>query len=199
MNICMDILKLLLLVIMCLRSLCEAVPLPKDGSNRALPTVHVENISPPLGQNVVVHCQAPHNIPVIGVKWIRPDLEKKYVAYWRDGRMDPGNQHPSFKDRTEMQASQINDGDLSVVLMNVSSTDNGRYEAFMKIKTNSIVETKPICVVNLMTAPDASAGDKQTGDKKTGDNVSRIESGYFGFLILFCFVPVFVVFVFRKF
>lgn len=45
---------------------------------------------------------------------------------YRDGRPDPGNQHPSFKDRVELKG--MKDGDASVVLKNVTVSDTGTYE-----------------------------------------------------------------------
>uniref|UniRef100_A0A3Q3M340 Ig-like domain-containing protein n=1 Tax=Mastacembelus armatus TaxID=205130 RepID=A0A3Q3M340_9TELE len=68
------------------------------------------------------------HLTILTVEWTRPDLGTDYVFLYQDGRFDPDNQHPSFKERVELKDSQMKDGDVSVTLKNVTFTDNGTYE-----------------------------------------------------------------------
>ncbi|KAL4008491.1 hypothetical protein ACER0C_002343 [Sarotherodon galilaeus] len=79
------------------------------------------------GQDVSLTCQAPNNI-IIFVKWSRADLEDEYVLMYRDGHIDPANQHPSFKNRVDLQDRQMKDGDVSLILKDVTINDAGTYE-----------------------------------------------------------------------
>ncbi|KAL4008650.1 hypothetical protein ACER0C_002502 [Sarotherodon galilaeus] len=79
------------------------------------------------GQDVTLTCRAPNN-NIIVVKWSRADLGDKYVLLYRDGHFVPDNQHPSFKNRVDLQDRQMKDGDVSLILKDVTINDTGRYE-----------------------------------------------------------------------
>ncbi|KAL4008560.1 hypothetical protein ACER0C_002412 [Sarotherodon galilaeus] len=78
------------------------------------------------GQEVTLRCQDPNN-SIRGVKWIRPDLVPQYVLLYQDGNFDPSNQHPSFKNRVDLQDRQMKDGDVSLILRDVTINDTGTY------------------------------------------------------------------------
>ncbi|KAL4008242.1 hypothetical protein ACER0C_002094 [Sarotherodon galilaeus] len=90
------------------------------------------------GGSTNLSCRAPNN-DFLSVKWIRADLGEKYVFLYRDvdvdtnnqlswdGNFDPTNQHPSFKNRVDLQDRQMNDGDVSLILNNVTTNDTGTY------------------------------------------------------------------------
>uniref|UniRef100_A0A8C9XV08 Ig-like domain-containing protein n=1 Tax=Sander lucioperca TaxID=283035 RepID=A0A8C9XV08_SANLU len=79
------------------------------------------------GDDVILPCQADGS-SIRAVEWTRPDLEPEYVLLYRDGHLDPTNQHPSFKDRVELVDRDLKDGDVSLTLKNVSRHDAGTYE-----------------------------------------------------------------------
>ncbi|XP_030580132.1 butyrophilin-like protein 8 [Archocentrus centrarchus] len=87
-----------------------------------------ETITAESGQNVTLTCRAPNSNNINTMEWHRPDLEPVYVLLFRDGHVDPDNQHPSFKDRVDLQDRQMKDGDVSVILKNVTVNDTGTYE-----------------------------------------------------------------------
>ncbi|XP_032439704.1 immunoglobulin superfamily member 3-like isoform X3 [Xiphophorus hellerii] len=93
----------------------------------APPPVH-KNISAVPGQSVSLPCRLPNNKPVVFVKWTRPDLEPEDVLLFRDEQPDPENQHPSFRNRVELQDRRMKDGDVSLLLSNVTTSDSGKYE-----------------------------------------------------------------------
>uniref|UniRef100_A0A3B4F0P5 Ig-like domain-containing protein n=1 Tax=Pundamilia nyererei TaxID=303518 RepID=A0A3B4F0P5_9CICH len=80
------------------------------------------------GQNVTLTCRAPQGKPIRAVKWSRADLGDKYVLLYRDELFDQTNQHPSFKNRVDLQDRQMKDGDVSLILKDVTINDAGTYE-----------------------------------------------------------------------
>ncbi|XP_039902741.1 putative butyrophilin subfamily 2 member A3 isoform X1 [Simochromis diagramma] len=91
-----------------------------------------KNITAESGQDVTLTCRAPNNnITIIVVKWSRADLGDKYVFVFRDGRCEPDDQHPSFKNRVDLQDRQMKDGDVSLILRNVTIDDTGTYECYV--------------------------------------------------------------------
>uniref|UniRef100_A0A669EB94 Ig-like domain-containing protein n=1 Tax=Oreochromis niloticus TaxID=8128 RepID=A0A669EB94_ORENI len=79
-------------------------------------------------KNVTLTCQAPNNNTIIIVEWSRADLGDKYVLLYRNERFDPDNQHPSFKNRVDLKDRQMKDGDVSLILKDVTINDTGTYE-----------------------------------------------------------------------
>uniref|UniRef100_A0A3Q3JJ23 Ig-like domain-containing protein n=1 Tax=Monopterus albus TaxID=43700 RepID=A0A3Q3JJ23_MONAL len=86
------------------------------------------NITVKPGDNITLSCRAPSSTNIIVVEWIRTDLEPEYVFMYRDGRPVLESQHESFKDRVELEDSEMKDGDVSLVLRNVTTGDRGTYE-----------------------------------------------------------------------
>ncbi|XP_039464675.1 selection and upkeep of intraepithelial T-cells protein 8-like [Oreochromis aureus] len=85
------------------------------------------NITAESGQNVTLTCRAPNN-NITAVKWSRADLKPDYVLYYRDGHFVPDSQHPSFKNRVDLQDRQMKDGDVSLILKDVTINDTGTYK-----------------------------------------------------------------------
>uniref|UniRef100_A0A3Q4I919 Ig-like domain-containing protein n=1 Tax=Neolamprologus brichardi TaxID=32507 RepID=A0A3Q4I919_NEOBR len=81
------------------------------------------------GQSVTLTCRAPNsNIPITVVEWSRADLKEEYVLMYRDGHLYADGQHPSFKNRVDLQDRQMKDGDVSLILKDVTINDTGTYE-----------------------------------------------------------------------
>ncbi|XP_026019064.1 butyrophilin subfamily 1 member A1-like [Astatotilapia calliptera] len=128
------------------------------------------------GQNVTLTCQAPNNY--IGVEWSRTDLKDEYVLLYRNGHFDPDHQHPSFKNRVDLQDRQMKDGDVSLILNNVTISDNGTYECRVKIKTNreqrAVYGTEPICSIDLSVVPPGqTGGHTEDGRETSGSDVLK--------------------------
>ncbi|XP_005755408.1 programmed cell death 1 ligand 1-like, partial [Pundamilia nyererei] len=87
-----------------------------------------KTITAESGQNVTLPCRALNNNKILTVEWHRPDLQPKYVLLFRDGNIDPDNQHPSFKNRVDLQDRKMKDGNVSLILKNVTINDAGTYE-----------------------------------------------------------------------
>uniref|UniRef100_A0A3Q4GH52 Ig-like domain-containing protein n=1 Tax=Neolamprologus brichardi TaxID=32507 RepID=A0A3Q4GH52_NEOBR len=81
------------------------------------------------GQDVTFPCRAPRkDDAIIVVEWNRADLGTEYVSLYRDRKFVPDNQHPSFKNRVDLQDRQMKDGDVSLILKAVTTNDAGTYE-----------------------------------------------------------------------
>ncbi|XP_039464127.1 neural cell adhesion molecule 2-like [Oreochromis aureus] len=79
------------------------------------------------GQDVTLTCRAPNN-NIKSVHWSRADLTDEYVLLYQDGQFDPDNQHPSFKNRVDLQDRQMKDGDVPLILKDVTINDAGTYK-----------------------------------------------------------------------
>ncbi|XP_078020859.1 uncharacterized protein LOC117245929 [Epinephelus lanceolatus] len=128
--------------------------------------------SPHLGQNITLTCQVSNSATIVAVWWARRDLKSEYVFYYRDGQSDTDIQHPSFKSRVELAEGELKDGNLSVVLMNVNSSDYGEYTCgFKERKEETVVKNEFTCNIALIK-PD------QHVTVHPGDNVTlRCEAG----------------------
>uniref|UniRef100_A0A3B4H0C0 Ig-like domain-containing protein n=1 Tax=Pundamilia nyererei TaxID=303518 RepID=A0A3B4H0C0_9CICH len=127
------------------------------GAEVTLCAVYQKIITADSGQNITLTCRAPNSNNIIVVEWSRADLEDEYVYMYRDEGPVLEDQHPSFKNRVDLQDRQMKDGDVSLILNNVTINDTGTYECrvFMRernrrkrahLKTDPIIELS-VCVI----------------------------------------------------
>ncbi|XP_038586510.1 programmed cell death 1 ligand 1-like isoform X2 [Micropterus salmoides] len=118
------------------------------------------------GDDVILPCQA-GDVFIRAVEWSRPDLEPDYVVFHRDGLSDPTHQHPSFKDRVQLVDRELKDGDVSLILKNVSSNDAGTYECRVAAggsrRKRANIETEPIRIIQLEVSG-SNSGDVEEGN-----------------------------------
>ncbi|KAL4008257.1 hypothetical protein ACER0C_002109 [Sarotherodon galilaeus] len=107
------------------------------------------------GQNVTLTCRAPNNNNIF-VEWRRADLDEYVLLYGDEGSVLE-EQHPSFKNRVDLQDRQMKDGDLSLILKNVMIADSGTYECRVIQRGYShkktIIKNKPVCIMDLSVDP----------------------------------------------
>ncbi|XP_036002786.1 butyrophilin-like protein 9 isoform X1 [Fundulus heteroclitus] len=128
-----------------------------------------ENIRAVPGKNVSLPCQVPNKKPAVFVKWTRPDLEPEYVLLFRDEQLDPELQHPSYQNRVDLQDRQMKDGDVSLVLENVTTNDRGTYECRVfqreaNRRKRHTLTFDPIAVIFLDVAPPQENMEGRTED-----------------------------------
>ncbi|MEQ2301279.1 hypothetical protein AMECASPLE_034279 [Ameca splendens] len=101
-------------------------------------SIDQRNITAEAGQDIILPCRAPDSKPVIAVKWTRTDLGPDYVFLYRDDQISLENQLLSYKNRVDLKETQMKDGDVSLVLKNVTTDDRGTYECrVVQTETNS--------------------------------------------------------------
>ncbi|KAL4008093.1 hypothetical protein ACER0C_001945 [Sarotherodon galilaeus] len=125
-----------------------------------------EIITAKSGQdNIPLLCRAPNN-KTTHVEWRRTDLWKEYVLLYRDGHLYPDNQHPSFKNRVDLQDRQMKDGDVSLILNNVTTADNGTYEC--RVFMEDTRSWKSISIIHLIVVdpPGQTGGHTENGGKE---------------------------------
>ncbi|CAI5659964.1 unnamed protein product [Oreochromis niloticus] len=128
-----------------------------------------KNIKAEVGQNkVTLTCRAPSNNPISVLKWSRADqVGDEYLLLYRDRQFDPANQHPSFKNRVDLQDRQMKDGDVSLILNNVKTNDTGTYECVVIPEGGG--SSKLISIIYLhVVPPGPTGGDTEAGGKEDG-------------------------------
>ncbi|KAM9717621.1 myelin-oligodendrocyte glycoprotein-like [Menidia menidia] len=132
------------------------------------------NITAEAGQDsVTLPCGAGKGKTIRAVDWSRPDLDPDYVLFYRDGRFESDGQHPSFRNRVDLQDRQMKDGNASLILKDVKINDTGTYQCRVQTKSDSVPEL--ISTINLEVSPpgtqegggkEAIVGDEEGGDKE---------------------------------
>ncbi|CAI5660509.1 unnamed protein product [Oreochromis niloticus] len=76
----------------------------------------------------------------------------------------PDEQHPSFKNRVDLQDRQMKDGDVSLILKNVTINDTGAYECRVNVSGRN---KDPISVIYLsvVAPPGQTGGHTEDGGK----------------------------------
>uniref|UniRef100_A0A3Q3J9R5 B30.2/SPRY domain-containing protein n=1 Tax=Monopterus albus TaxID=43700 RepID=A0A3Q3J9R5_MONAL len=108
-----------------------------------------KNITAKPGENITLPCRAPSSTNITVVEWIRPDLRPEYVFLYRSMQDDPDNQHESFKERVELEDSEMKDGNVSLVLRNVTTGDRGTYECHIVQGKTNRSNNEPISTIYL--------------------------------------------------
>ncbi|XP_042071748.1 uncharacterized protein LOC121812786 [Haplochromis burtoni] len=120
-----------------------------------------KHITAESGHSVTLPCRAPNDdITITAVEWTRTDLKNEYVFFYRNKGFDPANQHPSFKNRVDLQDRQMRDGGVSLILKDVTTADSGTYECRVaQRKTNEEIATlNLISSINLSVVPPGQTG-----------------------------------------
>ncbi|XP_076735831.1 butyrophilin subfamily 1 member A1 isoform X2 [Maylandia zebra] len=158
------------------------------------------NITAVLGENAILPCRVlDGNKTINGLEWSKPELETEYVLLYRDGHLDLFKQHPSFKDRVDLQDRQMKDGNVSLILKNVMTADAGIY-AVRKIpetkrRKRAYLGGDPICIITLTVDPPAqTGGHTEDGGKEVEEMESLVPRGMTFFEVLFRGIGLFMEF-----
>ncbi|KAL4008269.1 hypothetical protein ACER0C_002121 [Sarotherodon galilaeus] len=149
---------------------------------------HLKTITSESGQNVPLTCRVANNNNDI-VEWSRVDLGDKYVLVLKNMNPNPDDQHQSFLNQVDMQDREMKDGNVSIILKNVTGADNGTYECrvFME-KTQS---WEHISIITLSVVPPGhtgghteDGGKEDEGEKDGGKEAGGQKSGSVDELII---------------
>ncbi|XP_053199706.1 uncharacterized protein LOC128384142 [Scomber japonicus] len=81
------------------------------------------------GDDVTLPCRAPYNAIITAVEWVRSNLDPdRYVYLKEGGRLNTADQDPSYVNRVQLNDDVMRNGELSLILKNVNSNDEGTYE-----------------------------------------------------------------------
>ncbi|KAL4008414.1 hypothetical protein ACER0C_002266 [Sarotherodon galilaeus] len=132
------------------------------------------------GKNVTLTCRATNN-KIVALKWSKDD-QKQYVLYYRGGKFDHDDQHPSFTNRVALQDRQLKDGDVSLILKNVTINDTGTYECRVaQIEPNQ--ERPSLKLINNINLSVVSPG-KEDRQRKNGSVGLKVCLTVFSLLLL---------------
>lgn len=111
-----------------------------------------KNLTAEPGQDITLPCKAPDSSRIVVAMWGRPELGSEYVFLYRNGKIDPEDQHPSFKNRVGLKERELKDGDVSLILRNVTTNDTGTYECRV-VQTVKNNRTETVVIINLDVQP----------------------------------------------
>nr|XP_024657026.1 muscle M-line assembly protein unc-89-like [Maylandia zebra] len=105
-----------------------------------------QEITAVSGQNVPLTCRVPNNNGET-VEWSRADLRDKYVLVLKNKKPKEDDQDPSFENRVALQDKEMKDGNVSLILYNVTAADNGTYECRVLMEETQSLDL--ICSITL--------------------------------------------------
>ncbi|XP_039874131.1 uncharacterized protein LOC120725353 [Simochromis diagramma] len=131
--------------------------------------VDCKNIICSLGQQVILPCNAPGNMVVLAMQWSRRDL-KEYVLHYRDDQLDPDDQDPSYTGRVNLTNTHMQNGDFSMILMNMTTADIGTYEC-IAFQRRPGMDSEILSIVNLnVSQSDEGSRNGVSSGAATGRN-----------------------------
>ncbi|XP_039678369.1 nectin-4-like [Perca fluviatilis] len=116
------------------------------------------------GQDARLPCQAADS-SIRVVEWSKDDPKPGYVLFYSDKETDTTVHNPSYKGRVDLSGNELSGGDVSLILKNVSSIDNGTYECRVasggfRRKKRAIIDSEPIRTIRLqVTEQDSEDGN----------------------------------------
>ncbi|KAK1890320.1 Butyrophilin subfamily 2 member A1 [Dissostichus eleginoides] len=96
----------------------------------------LEKMKAEPGEDVTLQCHTSTDAAITVVAWRRTELEW-YVFYFRDNKPMEIFQDPLYRGRVELNNQGMKNGDVSVLLKNVSSDDTGTYECEVITRSNN--------------------------------------------------------------
>ncbi|XP_073330980.1 uncharacterized protein [Pagrus major] len=129
-------------------------------------TVVIQVVPVKPGQDATLPCDA-GDASIRAVEWTRSEPKpSKFILFWSDGHTDT-----PYEGRVQLVDGEMKNGDVSLILKNVSREDVGTYECRVVTagsrRNKRALRTEPISRVRLQVTGD------QNGDIKDGDNNNR--------------------------
>ncbi|XP_014880371.1 CD276 antigen homolog [Poecilia latipinna] len=147
------------------------------------------NVTAEPGQNVVLPCRAAGTKRLIAVEWSRSDLGSDYVLRYRDERLDEENQNPSFRTRVALLDGAVKEGNVSLVLKNLTADDSGAYECRVAQRGagEANANMKLISTVYLDVAPPPPPGNR---DESRNSGARNLHLGLIGVILIIVLIAV---------
>ncbi|XP_030580187.1 myelin protein zero-like protein 2 [Archocentrus centrarchus] len=169
-----------------------------------------EHQSTMLGGDATLQCQAPRGAVITVLEWRKRDLSSEdYVFFYRNDRSYEKYQHPSFRGRVELLEPSMKDGDVSIVLKNVTFNDAGTYwcRIIMRNTGNgdrvfnedrSLTVTEPDHTEEVRMAVGHLGKAVQNQDAEDAESVTRVAVGLGAGAVCVVFLVVVAFVVYRK-
>ncbi|CAI5660390.1 unnamed protein product [Oreochromis niloticus] len=94
-----------------------------------------QDVQAKRGDDVTLQCQISTDERISVLKWSRADLNTDgYVYFYRNKRSYENYQHPSFHGRVKLRDPEMKEGDVSLILKNVTFNDTGIYECHVALR-----------------------------------------------------------------
>ncbi|KAK2812495.1 hypothetical protein Q5P01_000023 [Channa striata] len=125
------------------------------------------------GNQAFLSCQA-DTFPVIAVEWTTTNLtHPQYVLFFSDGHADKTHQYPSFEGRVYLVDKEMNNGNVSIIIKNVTSSDSGIYECRVSSggsrPKRANINNNPITSITLQVKDVDDSGNPTDKGKTHGD------------------------------
>ncbi|XP_043954455.1 putative butyrophilin subfamily 2 member A3 isoform X2 [Gambusia affinis] len=127
-------------------------------------TLGQQQVTVKLGQSVSLECLGPTDEEVLLFTWTKVGLDSDHLFFYRNGRSYESYQHESFRGRVDLRSS-LEDGDFSVVLHNVSRTDEGTFHCVIVTKRSGGQSGNLQSFVNLTVS---GSDEEQQDEDQTG-------------------------------
>lgn len=133
--------------------------------------------------SITLPCEAAQRKPVEAAEWNRTGLgPNEFVIFFKGGKFEIRGQAALFKDRVSLKDKD--QGDVSLILKNLTLNDTGRYECRVQQRTNtrrkrSNLDSEPISIIDLIVLG-------REDDRWNGDTIGLIVGLLVGFLFLGC-------------
>ncbi|XP_056225013.1 nectin-4-like [Seriola aureovittata] len=151
------------------------------------------------GEDATLQCRGDGAAAVVLLEWSRLQPRSEgYVFFYRNNRSYENYLHPSYRGRVELRdESSMKDGEVSVVLKNVTAHDAGTYECritTVKMEGDERTHTEFSHLVEL-TVTDAGiteegggkeGEDKEGGDKEGGGKEGGKQGEYVVVVVVVC-------------
>uniref|UniRef100_A0A3Q2C7Y6 Ig-like domain-containing protein n=1 Tax=Cyprinodon variegatus TaxID=28743 RepID=A0A3Q2C7Y6_CYPVA len=92
------------------------------------------NVSAVKGKNATLHCETGKYTPFKVLEWSRPGTKREFVLIFKTQSSHIEVPTPSYEGRVNLETTE--NGDMSLILKNVTAADKGRYECYVLRKTN---------------------------------------------------------------
>ncbi|XP_028419349.1 butyrophilin-like protein 2 [Perca flavescens] len=150
------------------------------------------------GDDVILQCRAA-DPSIRVVEWSKDDPKPECILFYCDKETDTTIHNPSYKGRVDLSVNELNGGDVSLTLKNVSSIDNGTYEcrvasAGFSRKKRAILDSEPITIISLQVTEPAVSGSKYGNSSPVGRYVGLAA----GVLLLVAVVAVVGVLMYKR-
>ncbi|KAF3698311.1 Programmed cell death 1 ligand 1 [Channa argus] len=122
-----------------------------------------QQITVKTGDDVTLQCLDPRGGDIKLLEWRRQDLKDEGYVYYYEGRPRIKDyQHSSFQDRVELVDPKMKNGNVSVILKNVTINDTGTYECY--VASGGRPE-----LINTITLTVRVSGDNKRGGDEDGN------------------------------